>query len=342
MTRRDTSAIIVTGGAGFVGSNLIAELLKRRPGATIIAVDDFRSGSFANIIEACQRESVGPFEGEMLAFGTEEIDWDELLEETGAGSVYHLAAITDTTVADEKEMLRVNVEGFRGLLGACVDRDLPLVYASSAATYGSPTEAESRTPFAECAAGAPSNVYGFSKWVIESMHRRAAQEMAAEHDAPPRIVGLRYFNVYGPGEARKGKMASMIHQLATQMLEGHHPRLFHDGEQARDQVYVRDVVGCTIAAMEGLEAGKAKPGVYNLGSGEPTTFNAIASHLQKALAIDLHVEYFDMPEPVRAFYQSYTCADMSRCRDGLGWSPEWPGEKGIPHYAQWLRSQAGR
>lgn len=339
MAKRGEGAYIVTGGAGFVGSNLIAELLKRRPGATVIAVDDFRSGTFANIVEACAREGSGPFGGEMLAFGTEEVDWQDLLQESGAEGVYHLAAITDTTVSDEREMLRVNVEGFRGLLGACVDRDVPLVYASSAATYGSPGEAGSRTPFVESAAGEPNNVYGFSKWIMERMHERAAAELAGEHEETPRVVGLRYFNVYGPGEARKGKMASLVWQLAQQMRATGRAKLFRDGEQARDQVYVRDVVDCTIAAMDGLISGGAAAGVYNLGSGRATSFNAIFAALRRELGVEAEVEYFEMPEDVRAFYQSWTCADMSRCRDGLGWSPSWPSERGIAHYAAWIRER---
>jgi ADP-L-glycero-D-manno-heptose 6-epimerase len=342
------STYIVTGGAGFVGSNLVAEILRREPGANVVVVDSFRSGSFANIVEACKRKGVPPFEGQVIAESASALPWDDVL----AGfekprAIFHLGAITDTTVMDEALMLRENVEGFEDMLHACAPMEgfkdaTPLVYASSAATYGTPPQTAKREAFPVSAAGKPSNVYGFSKWLTEAEHRRFMRDYPK---AP--VVGLRYFNVFGPGESRKGKMASMVYQLARQLLEGKTPRLFKDGSQARDQVYVDDVVDCTLHAsgVGSLRAKRTKgdakvtPGIYNLGSGVATSFNEIIGALRVALGIKGNrqaTEYFDMPASVREFYQDFTQADMSETKKGLGWEPQWKPGDAIGQYAAWL------
>lgn len=335
---------IVTGGAGFVGANLVAALLARRPRPHITVVDNLRSGSFANIVEACERRAVGHFDGEMIAGSTadESVMASALQDQPDA--VFHLAAITDTTLANEAEMIRENTGGFRTMMGDCASRGVPLVYASSAATYGSPPQTRDRVPFPLEAAGKPSNVYGFSKWLMEREHRRFASsaiELRSGGKAP-HIVGLRYFNVFGPGEGRKGKMASMVYQLARQMLRGERPRVFEDGSQARDQVYVDDVVECTIAAA-GLGARREiTPGVYNLGSGVATSFGEIIAALRRALEIseqELPTDYFAMPAHIRAFYQDFTCADISETSRGLGWKPTWSPDAAIAEFARMLGSE---
>lgn len=328
---------VVTGGAGFVGSNLVAALLRREPNARVCVVDNCRTGSFANIVEAMERLRLPPFSGRFIAEPVEQLDADELVAE--ARAVFHLAAITDTTVKDEAEMIRVNAGGFEPLLRACIRRDVPLVYASSAATYGTPPQAVQRAAFPIEAAGRPNNVYGFSKWLMECAHRNAA----ALCDRTPRVVGLRYFNVYGPGESRKGHMASMVYQLAMQMLAGEAPRVFHDGTQARDQVHVDDVVSCTLAAA-GI-GGTGRPGIYNVGSGVPTTFNEIIQALRKELAIPENqrpTEYIEMPPNIRAFYQDFTLADISATCEGLGWSPAASPAESIWAYAKWLKLRHAR
>lgn len=356
---------IVTGGAGFVGSNLVAALLKRSPRPEVLVIDSFRSGSFASIVEACERAEVGPFDGRVMAKSSSEVAWGRLLGRRTPTAVFHLGAITDTTVVDEPLMLRENVGGFERLLRACHACGCPLVYASSAATYGTPPQTSQRVPFPESAAGKPNNVYGFSKWLMECEHRRfehsvvqsqlqpgpmlaalasAMKRMGNSSDAP-RVVGLRYFNVFGPGESRKGKMASMIYQLATQMLAGKPPRIFADGAQARDQIHVDDVVACTLAAA-GLGARRdVVPGVYNLGSGRATSFNEIVSALRAALELTesrLPTEYFEMPAAIRAFYQDYTCADMAGAKAGLGWSPSQDPRVAIEQYGRDLAKLARR
>lgn len=351
---------IVTGGGGFVGSNLVAEILRREPAAHVVVVDPMRSGSFANIVEACERKGVGPFTGQVVTESASALPWDDILagfEKPAA--VFHLGAITDTTVTDEALMFRENVEGFDDLLSACAPTNqvkdaTPLVYASSAATYGTLPQTRARQAFPLSAAGKPSNVYGFSKWMMECEHRR----FMLDYPKAP-IVGLRYFNVFGPGESRKGKMASMVYQLARQLMEGRSPRLFKDGSQARDQVYVDDVVDCTLHASGvaslrqgkggrtskggGGAAGRVVPGIYNLGSGVATSFNEIIAALRGALGITSRKQattYFDMPESVREFYQDFTLAGMSQTEKGLGWRPRCEPKKAIAEYAKWLAARA--
>lgn len=334
------SAIIVTGGLGFIGSNLVAELQRADPRAPIVVVDDCRSGSFASLVEACERAGAGAFVGEVYTDPVGEIDWEEMIEVVEPRAVFHLAAITDTTVSDERLMLEDNSAGFEQMLMACADRRVPLVYASSAATYGTPEETARREAFCEEIAGRPNNVYGFSKWVMENIHRRVSAQLASELGDAMHVVGLRYFNVFGPGEARKGKMASMAYQVAQQFLTEGRARLFEFGEQARDQVAVEDVVSCTIAAAQPTAA----PGIYNLGSGTGTTFNDLAHSVRRGLGMgeESPIEYFPMPEAIRAFYQEFTLAEMGRTRDGLGWRPEHPPLEAIERYAKWMRAEHDR
>lgn len=321
---------IVTGGAGFIGANLVATLLEREPGAMIYVVDDFRTGSYANIVEALERKGLPPFQGSILSDSVGELNWQPALVGLEPKAVFHLAAITDTLEFDEQKMLRANTEPFTDILEACVECDVPLVYASSAATYGSPPHAEDHIPFPLEAAGKPNNVYGFSKWMMDVEVFRFFNQRRAAGEPLPHVVGLRYFNVFGPGESRKGKMASMVYHLTHQILDGKRPRLFKMGEHQRDQVFVEDVVSCTIAGA----SSKAKPGVYNLGSGQTTSFNDIVDAINEALGTSVEPEYFDMPEAMISTYQHYTCADMTQTKSGLGWAPSWSPMDAMIRYAR--------
>lgn len=326
---------IVTGGAGFIGSNLVASLLQREPDAHIYVVDDFRSGSYANIVEALERADLPPFTGSVLSDSVADLNWQPALLGLQPKAVFHLAAITDTLEFDEQKMLRDNSEPFTDILEACVECDVPLVYASSAATYGSPPQADEHTPFPLDAAGKPNNVYGFSKWLMDVEVFRFFKQREAQGEPLPHVVGLRYFNVFGPGEARKGKMASMVYHLTNQILDQKRPRLFKMGEHQRDQIFVDDVVACTIA---GAKPG-AKPGVYNLGSGQTTSFNDIVDAINDALGTSVQADYFDMPEEMIPTYQHYTCADMSQTKKGLSWSPSWSPMDAMIRYARIIANE---
>ncbi len=316
--------VLITGGAGFVGANLVQHLQTAWPEAQLVVVDDFRSGSFANL--ALEGEQSFSFNGRLIARSLNDLDLEGLIEEFEPEVVFHEASITDTRVTDQAQMIADNVEPFEALLELALERKFKFVWASSAATYGQRANGatSARRPFRLEDAGRPANVYGFSKWLMENLHREAQRTRPEAH-----LVGLRYFNVFGPGEAHKGAMASMVYQLAQQILAGQRPRIFHDGNQAHDQVYVRDVVECTVAAA----ADNAVSGIYNLGSGQTTSFNQIVASLNEALQTNFEPEYFENPYD---FYQDFTCADLSQTKAGLHWSPRYTAHEGILEYARML------
>ena len=206
------------------------------------------------------------------------------------------------------------------MLRFAASRGVRVVYASSAAVYGkaSGVMREDQEP-------APANVYGFSKMILDNLARQAASEGLA-------VSGVRYFNVYGPREAHKGQMSSMIYQLYRQMKDGQPPRVFRSGEQRRDFVHVDDAVaGTMLAGVEG------EPGVYNIGSGSAASFNDVITHLNTALGRQLAAEYID--NPYEAFYQNHTEADLSRSHSALGYEPLWQLKEGIANYVAWLEGR---
>ena len=234
--------------------------------------------------------------------------------------MFHQAAITDTTVTDQKKMMRVNVEAFRDLLAwAAKSKVKKVVYASSAGTYG-----DLPVPQREDATPKPLNVYAFSKAVMETV---------AANAKGVKTVGLRYFNVFGPREAHKDKYASMIWQLSLQMKAGRRPRVFEFGEQYRDHIYVKDVVDANIKAFE-----KAAPGVYNCCTGRKTDFNAIISALNGALGTSLAPEYFKNPY---SFYQNETLGDPAKARKAFGFAAQWTAERGIQDYIGGAKTAVG-
>lgn len=289
---------LVTGAAGFVGSNLSWELVSR--GWDVVGLDDFSAGSFKNL---------QGFPGDVIAADVGDVAyWGPRVRR--ADVVFHQAAITDTTVTDQRLMMRVNVEAFRDLLGWAEKAKVKkVVYASSAGTYG-----DLPVPMREDAAPRPLNVYGFSKAVMENV--AAASKV--------KTAGLRYFNVFGPRESHKDKAASMIWQLSLQMKAGRRPRVFEFGEQYRDFIYVKDVVDANLRAWE-----KAAPGAYNVCTGRKTDFNAIIAALNDSLGTSLAPEYFKNPY---SFYQNETLGDPSKARKAFGFAARWTVEDAIKDY----------
>ncbi|MEO5721802.1 MAG: NAD-dependent epimerase/dehydratase family protein, partial [Chthoniobacterales bacterium] len=212
--------LLVTGGAGFIGSNLVLELQTQYPKARITVIDDFRSGDFKNL---------AGYAGDFIAQNLAPFDWEKQFGDEKFDGIFHLASITDTTNHDQFEQTHDNVESFRRLLKFAQKNKTRVVFASSASTYGAAREASSESS----SSAAPANVYAFSKAIMDNLARRAAAE-----DEDWVIVGLRFFNVYGPREAHKGVPASMIYHLSQQMTAGQRPRIFKHGEQQRDFVYV--------------------------------------------------------------------------------------------------------
>jgi ADP-L-glycero-D-manno-heptose 6-epimerase len=214
-------------------------------------------------------------------------------------------------------MMEVNVDGFRNVLEFALKAGVKrVVYASSAGVYGN-----GRCPMREEQAPTPENVYGFSKAIMDNV----AREFAALHKDVT-LVGLRYFNVYGPREYYKGHAASMMFQLYNQMKAGKRPRIFKFGEQVRDFVYIKDIVRGNLNALEAENSC-----VCNLASGKPGNFNEIVEALNKAMGLDLAPEYFDNPY---AFYQNKTQADLRQARAMLNYRPEWGLADGIADYVK--------
>ncbi|MGB9766630.1 MAG: ADP-glyceromanno-heptose 6-epimerase [Sulfurihydrogenibium sp.] len=305
--------ILITGGAGFIGSNLALKLQRDYPDSKIVIVDDFSSANFKNL---------KGFKGIVYAC---DVSTDEIffkLDDFKPDVIFHLASITDTTVTDQEYMIRRNVDGFKHILELAYDNESIVVYASSASVYGNVKE---HVPLKEDREKSPENVYAFSKYIMDNL----AQEFAEKTSL--KVVGVRYFNVYGPREAHKGKFASMIYQLYLQMKSGQRPRIFKWGEQKRDFVYVKDAVDATILATKA-----PKSTVYNVGSGEATSFNDVIKYLNLALGTNFEPEYFDCPYD---FYQEYTQADMTKIKEELGFVPRYSIQRGIKEYVDILEGR---
>jgi ADP-L-glycero-D-manno-heptose 6-epimerase len=300
---------LVTGGAGFIGSNLTLSLQERFPDARLTVIDDFRSGDFKNL---------RGYRGDFVAQNLATLDWRQQFGEEKFDAIFHLASITDTTLHDQFVQVHDNVESFRRLLNFARPNKTRVVYASSASTYGPATQASVETNGA-----APANIYAFSKAIMDNLAMREAKENPSWI-----IVGLRYFNVYGPREAHKGVPASMVYHLAQQMKAGQRPRIFKHGDQKRDFVYVKDVVEGSILALEAKVSG-----IYNLGSGQARSFNELVDVLNKCLRTKFQPDYIENPH---AHYQNFTEADLDRVRGALGYQPQFSLERGVADYVEWL------
>ena len=301
--------LLITGGAGFIGSNLVLELQERFPNSRLTVIDDFRSGDFKNLAR---------YRGDFVAANLAELNWREQFGEEKFDAIFHLASITDTTNHDQFEQVHDNVESFRRILNFGRPNKTRIIYASSAATYGAAAEAS-----VESNGAVPANVYAFSKAIMDNLATRVATE---NHDWI--IIGLRYFNVYGPREAHKGVPASMVYHLSKQMKAGQRPRIFKHGEQRRDFVYVKDVVAGSIRSLDAKSSG-----IYNLGFGQARSFNELISVLNDSLKTSLEPDYFDNPH---AHYQNFTQADLTNARNALGYAPQFPLEAGVADYMKWL------
>ncbi len=294
---------LITGGAGFIGSNIAAALCQQK-NTDVVIVDNFSSGDWRNLLH---------LDVDVRAL---EANHPKILQAISRGdfdAVYHEAAITDTTIMDQQRMLNANTDAFADLLAACTTSSTRLIYASSAGTYGN-SPAPNRVGAGEEAA----NIYGFSKLSMD----RIAKRYHTKNKAP--IIGLRYFNVFGPGEQHKQAAASMMRQLYLKIKAGEQARLFKYGEQMRDFIYIRDVVAANLAALEASQSG-----ICNIGTGTARNFNDIIKALGHSLKQNIEVSYFDNPFD---FYQNHTEADLSHSKALLNWTAKWTLEDGIAQY----------
>jgi ADP-L-glycero-D-manno-heptose 6-epimerase len=295
--------ILITGGAGFIGSNIASFLINN--GVDVTILDDFSTGNIENI----KNLKVELIEGKV-----EDEDLIKKLAGKNFGTIIHQAAITDTTIKDEDKMMRVNVEGFKNILNLAQEEKAQVIYASSAGVYGN-----GPVPMRENQKLSPLNAYAFSKVKDDKLTLAFIKE-----NKNIKVIGLRYFNVYGKGEMYKGKSASMIWQLACQMKEGRTPRIFKYGEQKRDFIYIKDVVNAVSKAIEA-----SKSSIVNVGTGIATTFNQIIEILNKILKTNYKPQYFDNPYN---FYQNNTQADTNLAYKILGFKAKFNIEEGVKDY----------
>ncbi|GBG58006.1 UDP-glucose 4-epimerase [Sporomusaceae bacterium FL31] len=312
--------IIVTGGAGFIGSNLVKGLNEQGYN-NILIVDDLDTGEkFKNLI------------------GLRYLDYrhkDDFIREIEEGvyngsnieAVFHQGACSDTMEYDCNYMMETNYDYSKRLLHFCLDHRIAFFYASSASTYGNGKNGFREEDGCESAL----NIYAFSKLAFDRYVRQVLPS------AKSQVVGLKYFNVYGPQEQHKGKMASIVYQFYQQIRENGYVKLFKgiegygDGEQLRDFIYVKDLVKINLWFWK---TGAAS-GVYNCGTGQASTFNAVAQAVVSYFGKG-HIEYVDFPEVLKGKYQSYTQADLTKLL-AVGYNEGFhPLEKAVHEYCQFI------
>lgn len=306
--------IVVTGGAGFIGSNLVKGLNEQ--GRTdIMVVDDLTDGTkFANIADC-----------EIADY----LDKHTFLERLECGmlpdnidAIVHLGACSATTEWDGHFMMENNYEYSKKVFHYCVELRIPLIYASSAAVYGGNTEFAEKRENEQ-----PLNVYGYSKFLFDQYVRRHQDLIQSQ------VVGLRYFNVYGPRETHKGSMASVAFHLNNQIKETGQVKLFEgsdgyeNGGQLRDFIYVGDAVKAKLWLLQNPQVS----GIFNLGTGRAQPFQDVAQAV-----VDWHgkgeIHYIAFPEHLKGRYQSYTQADISALREAGYTEPFKTVEEGVREY----------
>jgi len=310
---------IVTGGAGFIGSNIV-KALNARGETDILLVDELGEDEKWKNLVGLQYEDY--IDKDDLFDYLEELTLDDVK------AVYHLGACSATTELDADYLAYNNYHYTRALCESCLDAGVRFVYASSAATYGDGTlgysDADEMTPKYK-----PLNMYGYSKHMFDLW--------AIKSGAIREIAGMKYFNVYGPGEAHKGDMRSVVHKSYGQILKDGEVKLFKshrpgykDGEQVRDFVYVKDAVEETLWFGEHPEVS----GIFNCGTGQVRTWKDLVSAVFCAMGRQPNIQFIDMPEHLRGKYQYHTQADLTKLRAAGYTRPFMSLEDGITDYVQ--------
>ena len=292
--------IVITGASGFIGSCLVARLNELGHYRDLIVVDDFyQDRKDKNLDKKFIREWI-----HRDIF----IDWFKKSHKY-IDLVFHLGARTDTMEQDWEIFQKLNLDYSQSIWNICAEHNIPLVYASSAATYGDGSQGYSDDHKVVSKLKA-LNPYGKSKLQFD-------QWVLKQKDQPPQWAGLKFFNVYGPNEYHKGRMASVVYHGYGQIRKTGKIRLFKshnpdykDGEQMRDFIYVKDVVDMCLFFMEN----EVESGLYNIGTGKARSFNDLAGGIFSALSLPENIEYFDMPESLRGQYQYFTEARMDKLK----------------------------
>lgn len=309
--------MVITGAAGFIGSCLAAHFAQK--GAELLLVDDFANPAKWNNLqglEGIKRADRKDYILDPLAYGIP--DW-----------VLHIGARTDTAEMDVELFNELNLNYSKAIWTFCADHEIPLIYASSAATYGAGGQGFSDRHEMVLQLH-PLNPYGQSKqdmdvWALQQQKR------------PPFWTGLKFFNVFGPNEYHKGRMASVVfhtyHQVRKnghmKLFRSHHPN-FKDGEQKRDFIYVRDL----IRQIEILITQRPESGIYNVGTGEARTFLDLAHAVFKALNLEPQIEFMDTPLDIRDKYQYFTEADMTKWKSLSSEVAQYSLEEAINEYVK--------
>ena len=313
----NNKTILITGGAGFIGSNLAFYFQENFPNSKVIVFDCFRSDEIfpnGNLKSFGHYKNLIGFKGDIICGNINNQADLALLSDYKFDYVFHQAAISDTRVYDQELVMQTNVNSFYDLLDIAKRDRSVMVYASSAATYGNLPSPQT------VGKESPENPYGFSKYIMDQIANRYSKE-----NPDLTIVGLRFFNVYGPREYYKANTSSMVIQLGHQIVDGNIPRLFKGSDQIfRDFIYIDDVLQASIKACN-----PKQNGTYNVGTGISRSFQDIADILQKELGTDLGTEYFQNPYDG---YQMHTQANISTSKDNLGFEPKITLEQGIKSY----------
>lgn len=313
------NVIIITGGSGFIGSNLV-QALNARGRSDVLVVDNLSNGiKFKNLAD-CEILDYQDKE-DFLAFVRAGHECAEHVD-----AIVHLGACSSTTEWDGRYMMRNNYDYSKALLDYSLERRIPFIYASSASVYGAGHVFKEQRSHE-----APLNVYGYSKFLFDQYVRRLLPRASSQ------IVGLRYFNVYGPREQHKGTMASVAFHLNNQMLAEGCVRLFEgcdgygNGEQRRDFVYVGDTSAVKLWLLDHPETS----GIFNLGTGRSQSFNDVAQAVLKFHGRGT-LDYIPFPEHLRGRYQSFTEADIGALRAAGYDAPFKTVEQGVNEYLEWL------
>jgi ADP-L-glycero-D-manno-heptose 6-epimerase len=311
--------LIVTGGAGFVGSNLV-RALNDRGREDVMVVDSLEDGAkLLNLVdcEILDLIDASVFREWLMA----DRDLDDPID-----AVFHQGARTNTMEWDGRSLVQDNYDFSKLLLSYCTRREIPFIYASSASVYG-----KGETFVEERQYERPMNPYAYSKFLFDQLTRRVRDRFRSQ------VVGLRYFNVYGPREQHKGEMASVAYKLWCQLKESDQIRLFEgtngfaNGEQQRDFVWVGDCVAVNLWMLDHPEVS----GIFNVGTGRAQSFNELANAVTGAMGRG-QIEYVPFPDALRDSYQNFTQADISALRKAGYRAPFLTLEQAVPRYMAWL------